>query len=92
MEVIAFIFILCLLAGAVLILWGIIAFVRAVLAPTSTGQQRLITRDQGDTNDGMNEGDIHSGPYGYSPGTAYPETQYGSGFDPDAEWNRDERD
>jgi hypothetical protein len=40
----------------------------------------------------MNEGDIHSGPYGYSPGTAYPETQYGSGFDPDAEWNRDGRD
>jgi hypothetical protein len=39
----------------------------------------------------MNEGDIHSGPYGYSPGTAYPETQYGSGFDPDAEWNRDDR-
>ena len=92
MEVVGFIFILSLLAGAALILWGIIAFVRAVLAPTSTGQQRLITRDQGDTIDGMNEGDIHSGPYGYSPGTAYPETQYGSGFDPDAEWNRDGRD
>jgi hypothetical protein len=91
MEVVAFIFILCLLAGAVLILWVIIAFVRAVLAPNSTGQQRLITRDQGDNIDGMNEGDIHSGPYGYSPGTAYPETQYGSGFDPDAEWNRDDR-
>jgi hypothetical protein len=29
----------------------------------------------------MNEGDVHSGPAGYSPGTAYPETQYGSGFD-----------
>jgi hypothetical protein len=55
MELIAFIFIVFLLAGAALILWGIIAFVRAVLAPSSTGQQRLITRDQGDTIDGMND-------------------------------------
>jgi hypothetical protein len=35
----------------------------------------------------MNGGDFHSGPEGYSPNTAYPETQYGSGFDEDAEWN-----
>ena len=32
------------------------------------------------------EGNVHSGPYGYSPNTAYPQTQYGSLFDPDAEW------
>ena len=38
----------------------------------------------------MDEGDYHSGPHGYSPNTAYPETQYGSGFDEDAEWNEDE--
>ena len=37
----------------------------------------------------MNEGDIHSGPYGYSPNTAYPETQYGSRFDEEAEWNEE---
>lgn len=37
------------------------------------------------------EGNVHSGPYGYSPNTAYPETQYGSGFDPDAEWNHEEQ-
>ena len=92
MEVVGFVLILSLLAGAVLIVWGIIAFVRAVLAPMSTSQQRPTTRDQGDMIDGMNEGDLHSGPYGYSPGTAYPETQYGSGFDPDAEWNREESD
>ena len=35
----------------------------------------------------MNDGDYHSGPYGYSPNTAYPETQYGSMFDEEAEWN-----
>ena len=38
--------------------------------------------------DGMNQGDYHSGPAGYSPNTAYPETQYGSGFDKEAEWNQ----
>lgn len=35
----------------------------------------------------MNEGDYHSGPYGYSPNTAYPETQYGSMFDEESDWN-----
>lgn len=36
--------------------------------------------------DAMNQGDYHSGPEGYSPNTAYQETQYGSNFDEDAEW------
>lgn len=35
---------------------------------------------------GMNEGDFHSGPAGYSPNTPYVETQYGSGFDEEADW------
>ena len=38
--------------------------------------------------DGMNQGDNHSGPAGYTPNTAYPETQYGSDFDEEAEWNQ----
>ncbi len=37
----------------------------------------------------MNEGDVHSGPHGYSPNTPYVETQYGSGFDEEAEWNEE---
>ncbi len=37
---------------------------------------------------GMNEGDFHSGPHGFSPNTAYPNSQYGSGFDEDADWNQ----
>jgi hypothetical protein len=37
----------------------------------------------------MDQGDYHSGPHGYSPNTACPETQYGSGFDEDAEWNEE---
>ena len=37
----------------------------------------------------MNEGDIHSGPNGYSPNTEYIETQYGSRFDEDAQWSEE---
>jgi hypothetical protein len=37
--------------------------------------------------DPMDQGDYHSGPHGYSPNTAYTETQYGSNFDEDADWN-----
>lgn len=29
----------------------------------------------------MDEGDVHSGPHGYSPNTAYPDTWYGSGME-----------
>ena len=92
MELAAFVVILALFAGAALILWGLFAFVRALLRPTAPVHSRTMNSDSGDTIDGMNEGDLHSGPYGYSPGTAYPETQYGSGFDPDAEWNHEDRD
>jgi hypothetical protein len=41
-------------------------------------------------NSQMNEGDIHSGPHGYSPNTPYTETQYGSRFDEEAEWNEEQ--
>jgi hypothetical protein len=34
----------------------------------------------------MNESNYHSGPAGYSPNTPYAETQYGSGFDKEADW------
>jgi hypothetical protein len=40
---------------------------------------------------GEEEGNVHSGPHGYSANTPYPETQYGSSFDPDAEWNHEEQ-
>jgi len=32
------------------------------------------------TNSKMDQGDYHSGPLGYSPNTAYPDTQYGRMF------------
>jgi len=43
------------------------------------------------TSEQMDEGDMHSGPEGYSANTAYPETQYGSMFDEEADWNEEER-
>jgi hypothetical protein len=39
----------------------------------------------------LEDGDVHSGPDGYTPNAPYPETQYGSNFDEDAAWNEDER-
>ncbi len=57
---------------------------------TETPSQTSPKRES--TLDGMDEGDYHSGPEGYSPNTAYPETQYGSMFDEEADWNEDERD
>jgi hypothetical protein len=47
-------------------------------------------RPQSSPDTTMNEGDYHSGPHGYSPNTEYPETQYGSSFDEEADWNEDE--
>lgn len=61
--------------------WRILVAVFAIAAgPVGDGKD--------DDEDHMSEGDFHSGPDGYSPNTAYPETQYGSGFDEEAEWNQ----
>lgn len=69
--------------GKVLSIWA------DTLDATSNGTPRPAETNRGrpDANgdhlDGMNEGDFHSGPGGYEPGTAYPETHYG-------EYGRDE--
>ncbi len=56
---------------------------------SSTATPPQVTQRPADSK--MNEGDIHSGPYGYSPNTPYTETQYGSRFDEEAEWNEEEQ-
>jgi hypothetical protein len=71
-----------------IIAFGAIAVVFIFMASLFSGvnhqiQSRGVPQELG----GMDEGDYHSGPYGYSPNTAYPETQYGSNFDEEAEWN-----
>ena len=83
-----------LLVGLGLIGWGFIAFIRGIgkLLSSPTQTPTRYTPPASDNIDGMNNGDYYNGPHGYSPMTGYPETQYGSGFDPDAEWNHEERD
>ena len=59
-------------------------FLALVVAVFGTGR-RADHNDVGAENhpDGMNEGDFHSGPGGYEPNTAYPDSHYG-------EFGRDE--
>lgn len=64
------IFAIGLLAGVFYVLfWIVKASVSGFAAPAS----------ESGASAEMNEGDFHSGPAGYSPNTAYPETFYGSG-------------
>ena len=86
-----------LFAGIGAAIWGAVYFfIALVRAFTATSTTRSTTdtsqSNTGDMIDGMNNGDYYNGPHGYSAMTGYPETQYGSGFDPDAEWNQEERD
>jgi hypothetical protein len=73
-------------------LFTIKPFTAKILAE-STAAKALLERpasERGDLN-AMNQGDYHSGPEGYSANTAYSETQYGSGFDEEADWNEEGR-
>lgn len=78
------------LAGGLVIIAAFVWFVSKVLSiwsetfsGSATGTSRPAETGRsgpdanGDHPDGMNEGDFHSGPGGYEPGTAYPETHYG---------------
>lgn len=88
MEILGAIMMLVLLAGLGFIIYGFFAFIRALGQSVGSANPATQPRnaDAADEIDGMNEGDIHSGPYGYSPNTPYPQTQYGSLFNDDAEW------
>lgn len=84
---------LIIFGGLGLVTWGVIAFLVAIFRSPASKTTHYDTNKQSnsDTIDGMNNGDYYSGPHGYSPMTGYPETQYGSGFDPDAHWNEEEQ-
>ena len=85
MEILAGFFILVLLVFVVLIV-GFFTAVFFTDLPTGT-----TTRPRKTQPSLTDEGDYHSGPEGYSPNTAYPETQYGSWFDEEADWNEEHR-
>lgn len=73
-----------------LIIWGFIAILIGFAKAISNPAPPQNYTPASDDIDGMNNGDYYNGPHGYSPMTGYPETQYGSGFNPDAEWNHEE--
>ncbi len=65
--------------------WKVLKFFGALLMAMLTvpADNNDTSRGDGTHSDGMNEGDFHSGPDGYEPNTAYPDTHYG-------EFGRDE--
>jgi hypothetical protein len=70
------------LVGAVVL--GIVAliFLRAITSPNTAAPQKSAAADY------LDEGDFHSGPEGYSPTTAYPDSFYGSrGFSGEDEFD-----
>ena len=69
------------LAIAAVVLVAVLGLISIFLG-ASAGASRPATPAE------MNEGDFHSGPEGYTPNTAYPETYYGSAGQND----RDEED
>ena len=85
---------LIIFIGMGFITWGFIAFVIAIGkalrgTPVTSSMQR--PRQPTDEIYGMNNGDYYNGPHGYSAMTGYTETQYGSGFNEEAEWNHEEQ-
>ncbi len=85
MEIVAGIIIVVALGLGV---WFLVFMVRLIFGGAARAVQSPTTATAMTADE---EGNVHSGPHGYSPNTAYPETQYGSGFDPDAEWNHEEQ-
>lgn len=93
MNVFGVIVVILFLVGIIAVVYGAFKFFVAIMsAPTRPSYTPRTSTDAADEIDGMNEGDIHSGPYGYSPNTAYPQTQYGSLFNDDAEWAHEHED
>jgi hypothetical protein len=84
MEILGFVLIIGFLAAALVV---VLFFFAIFFLPPGGPSTPIATSDPAQ----MDEGDMHSGPYGYSPNTAYSETQYGSMFDEEAEWNEEER-
>jgi hypothetical protein len=87
---IVFLIVLLVCVGAVVRFFWRILVGMWTLGTTPTSQTRKARTQQ--EMSAEEEGNVHSGPHGYSPNTAYPETQYGSLFNPDADWNHEHDD
>lgn len=94
MGVVSILVLLFIVAGLAAMFIGVLLVVRFIVSNMQGGgapaarltAQRAVSQEM----TAEDEGNVHSGPYGYSPNTAYPETQYGSLFNPDAEWAHEE--
>lgn len=85
MEFIGSIFVGVLVLGFLALSIGLVIFLFSII----TGATYSTTiHSSGSGNPSMNEGDFHSGPEGYSPNTAYPDTFYGSGGHDEGDFNR----
>lgn len=84
MELISLLVLGSILFGAFMFVRGLFMMVRHINISVQKGTPIYGTKRNEMTAE--DEGNAHSGPYGYSGATAYPQTQYGSLFNPDAEW------
>jgi hypothetical protein len=85
MELIGALIVVILVLGVAVLGLGLIVILFSIL----TGATSSTTGPSNALEDSsMNEGDFHSGPQGYSPNTAYPDTFYGSGGHDEGDFNR----
>ena len=96
MEIVVGILVFLMLSGFIAAAFMLVRFMwRLIFPPPQRVVRHEVTITRTPPENGNSdmtaeeEGNVHSGPYGYSPNTPYPETQYGSHFDPDAEWNEE---
>jgi hypothetical protein len=85
MEFIGFFIVGVLVLGFAALALGLVVFLFSILTGATSS---TATPLNGAGNSSMNEGDFHSGPEGYSPNTAYPDTFYGSGGHDEGDFNR----
>lgn len=85
MEFIGYLVVGVLVVGFTALALGLVVFLFSILIGATSS---TTTPPSGSGNASMNEGDLHSGPEGYSPNTAYPDTFYGSGGHDDGDFNR----
>ena len=85
MELIGALIVGILAVGIAALALGLVIVLFSVL---NGGTSNMAGPSSGTRDLSMNEGDFHSGPEGYSPNTAYPDTFYGSGGHYEGDFNR----
>jgi hypothetical protein len=85
MELIGYLIVGVLVLGFAAFALGLVVFLFSILTGATSSTATPLS---GAGNSSMNEGDFHSGPEGYSPNTAYPDTFYGSGGHDEGDFNR----